>query len=200
MNYALIESEGRVSRKAVWGGEVASALLRLAGVLALTALTASPGANPSEFGGTLLSDVYTIVDERATIFNDVARVRFALGMKDPGGATGPTVPTQANWITLNRYHVRYIRADGRNTPGVDVPSGFDSAFTGTVSNQELTVGFELVRSIAKEQAPLGALRIDPAIITTLAEITFYGRDQTGREVSVTATIGINFGNFADPDA
>jgi hypothetical protein len=30
-------------------------------------------------------------------------------------------------------------------------------------------------------------------------VTFYGRDQTGREVSVTANILIDFGNFADPD-
>jgi hypothetical protein len=221
MNCARIGTDGRVSRKAVWGGEVGHPLLRLASVLVLTALTAScgdmsrqgtgssyliiqelqgaSGANPSDFGGTVLSDVFTVVDDRGTIFNDLARVRFALALKDPGGATSPTVPTQAQWITLNRYHVRYIRADGRNTPGVDVPSGFDSAFTGTVSNQELTVGFELVRSIAKTQAPLGALRTDPALITTIPEITFYGRDQTGREVSVVGQIGINFGNFADPE-
>jgi len=29
-------------------------------------------------------------------------------------------------------------------------------------------------------------------------VTFYGHDQTGREVSVTAKILVNFGNFADP--
>ena len=57
---------------------------------------------------------------------------------------------------------RFIRADGRNTPGVDVPYGFDGAFTATVSGGEPTVGFELVRHIAKEEAPLAALAFNAA--------------------------------------
>jgi hypothetical protein len=37
------------------------------------------------------------------------------------------------------------------------------------------------------------------IISTIARVTFYGRDQTGREVTVTGPqISVNFGNFADP--
>jgi hypothetical protein len=104
-----------------------------------------------------------------------------------------------NAITVDQYHVRFIRADGRNTPGVDVPSPFDGAFTGTVSNQELTVGFELVRHIAKEQAPLAALGHNSTIITTICEITFYGRDGAGREVSAVGQLMVNFGNFGDPE-
>jgi hypothetical protein len=30
-------------------------------------------------------------------------------------------------------------------------------------------------------------------------VTFYGRDLAGNDISVTGTLGINFGNFADPD-
>jgi hypothetical protein len=220
MNRAFIGSEGRISRKAVWGGEVGYPMLRLLGVLFLTALTAScgdvtregtgssylviqsfeaaSGAEPGSFSGTLNSDVVTIVDDVPGIFNDVARVNFALVMKDPGSTNGPSAPTSANWITLNRYHVQYIRADGRNTPGVDVPSGFDGAITGTVSDQNLSIAFELVRHIAKEQAPLAALARNPTIITTICEVTFYGRDQTGRDVSVKASLMVNFGNFGDP--
>ena len=220
MNRALIGPENRVSRKAVWGGEIGQPLLRLAGMLVLAALTAScgdvtrqgtgssyliiqelqaaSGAEPGAFSGTLNSDVVTVVEEVPTIFNDVARVRFSLAMKDPGSANGPTSPTPANFITMNRYHVRYFRADGRNTPGVDVPSAFDGAFSGTVGSTDLTIGFELVRHIAKEQAPLAALGRSPTIITTICEITFYGRDQTGRDVSVTGQLMINFGNFGDP--
>jgi len=37
------------------------------------------------------------------------------------------------------------------------------------------------------------------IISTIAEITFYGRDQTGRDVSVTAQMLVDFGNFGDPE-
>jgi hypothetical protein len=36
-------------------------------------------------------------------------------------------------------------------------------------------------------------------IHTLAEVTFYGSDQAGNEVSVAGLISVNFGDFADPD-
>jgi hypothetical protein len=211
--------DARVSRKTVWGGKV-KRLARLMAVLALTALSAScgdltrqgtgssyliigalegaSGADPGTFGGTLNSDVITIVDDSPTIFNDLGRVTLRLAMKDPGGAEVPTTPTSANFITINRYRVRYIRSDGRNTPGVDVPYGFDGAFTATVSG-ETTVGFELVRHIAKEEAPLQALARNRAvIISTITEVTFYGHDQTGREVSVTGQLLVSFGDFGDP--
>jgi hypothetical protein len=210
----------RVSRKAVWGGEVGG-LARLMAVLALTVLSAScgdltrqgtgsaylivtsleaaSGAEPGTFGATLNSDVITIVDSSATVFNDIGRVTFRLAMKDPGGTETPTTPTPANFITINRYRVRYVRSDGRNTPGVDVPYGFDGAFTATVSG-ETSIGFELVRHIAKEEAPLRALAFNTAvIISTITEVTFYGHDQTGREVSVSAQMLVSFGNFGDPN-
>jgi hypothetical protein len=209
-----------VNRKAVWGGELAQPL-RLVLALAVVALTAScgdltrqgtgssylivnqlvaaPGATPSQFSGTLNSDVITVVNDVPTVFNDVGRVTLSLAMKDPGGTSLPTSPTSANFITIDRYRVRYIRADGRNTPGVDVPSGFDGAFTGTVSDSGLTASFEIVRHLSKEQAPLAALaRNFAVIISTIAEVTFYGHDQTGREASVTAQILIDFGDFGDP--
>jgi len=209
-----------VSRKAVWGGGLATAL-RIAFALVLASLTAScgdvvrqgtgssyliistleaaPGSDPSKFAGTLNSDVVTVKDDTASVFNDIGRVTFTLAMKDAGGVDLPTSPTTNNFITVHRYHVRFIRADGRNTPGVDVPSPFDGAFTGTVGASDLSVSFELVRHIAKEQAPLAALAKNFAvIISTIAEITFYGQDQTGHEVSVTGTMLVNFGDFADP--
>jgi hypothetical protein len=152
------------------------------------------GADPGTFGGTLYSDVVTVVDDVPTIFSDLATATFELGMKDYA-----TAPTTNNAITLNRYHVRYIRADGRNTPGVDVPYGFDGAFSGTVRpGEDFSANFELVRHMAKGEAPLGALARNFVIIQTIAEITFYGRDQTGRDVSVTAQLTVQFGNFGDP--
>jgi hypothetical protein len=90
-----------------------------------------------------------------------------------------------------------VRTDGRNTAGVDVPHAFEGAFTITVSDQA-TIGFTLVRVVAKNEAPLATLRTSPVFIGTIAEVTFYGFDQTGRDVIATARIGVNFGNFADP--
>jgi hypothetical protein len=107
-------------------------------------------------------------------------------------------PTSNNFITVNRYRVVYTRADGRNTPGVDVPYPFDGAITVTVSGTA-TAGFTLVRHQAKVEAPLGALATNFVIVSTIADVTFYGQDQTGRAVSVTGRISVNFANFADPE-
>jgi hypothetical protein len=160
-------------------------------------LEAARGAEEDTFHTNLLSDVITIVDGNASYYNDLGKVQFSLGMKDPGVAGSPTSPTQANWITVNRYHVRFVRADGRNVQGVDVPYEFDGAFTVTVSGNA-EAGFTLVRNVAKIEAPLAALGRSFVIISTIAHVTFYGHDQTGREVSATAQISVDFGNFADP--
>ena len=161
-------------------------------------LVAASGAEPDTFVGVLHSDVVTVVDDHPTIFSDSGRVTFRLGLKDPGPSGSPNQPTQNQAITVDRYHVRFIRADGRNTPGVDVPYGFDGAFTATVS-ADTTVTFELVRHVAKAEAPLGALANNFTTISTIAEITFYGRDLTGHEVSAVGRLTVDFGNFADPD-
>lgn len=167
--------------------------------LIVNVLEGASGARPDEFGGTLLSDVITVVDDSATLFNDIGRVSLSLGLKDPGSATSPNVPTQNQAITVDRYRVRYVRADGRNTPGVDVPYGFDGAFTMTVTGGgAATVGFDLVRNTAKQEAPLAALARTPVLINSIAEVTFFGRDLTGREVSATGRISVTFGNFGDP--
>ena len=164
--------------------------------LIIGSLQGASGAMPDELGGTVFSDVLTVVDEVPTVYSDSGSVVFRLGLKDPGSSSNATSPTMNNAITVNRYRVRFIRADGRNVPGVDVPYGFDGAFTVTVF-EEAAAGFTLVRHQAKREAPLAALR-DGGHIATIAEVTFYGNDQTGREVSATAKIGVNFGNFGDP--
>jgi hypothetical protein len=116
--------------------------------------------------------------------------------------TSPLGPTTLNEITITRYRVNFVRSDGRNTPGVDVPYGFDGAFTLTVpATGSAQAGFDLVRHQAKAEPPLrnlvggGSARF----ISTIAEITFFGRDQAGNEVSVTGSINVNFGDWADPD-
>ena len=213
MTFVSVLSHDRL--KAVWGGKAALVLgLALAfstscgkvvrqgagnSFLIISVLDGASGAEPEEFGGTVMSDVLTIVDDVPTIFNDLGRVVFRLGLKDPGSPTSPTTPSQYDYITVDRYRVRYVRADGRNTPGIDVPYAFDGAFTVTVSEGDSTGSFELVRHVAKKEAPLGALASSGVIISTIAEITFYGHDQAGREVSETARMLVDFRNFADPD-
>ena len=205
-----------VSRKAVWGARAAALAALLAAVsgagcgevatkgtgnsfLIINSLEGASGAEPTDFGGTLWSDVQTIVDDAPTVFADNGRVSFRLALKNPGSPTSPNSPSQFDLITVERYHVTFIRADGRNTPGVDVPYPFDGAITATVDEGETIVTFELVRHLAKGEAPLRALIFNGVIISTIAEVTFYGRDVAGRAVSATARISANFGNFGDPE-
>jgi hypothetical protein len=162
-------------------------------------LEAASGAEPERFGGDLHSDVLTIKDGASTIYADPGRVGFRLGLKDPGSPASPNAPTSNNVITVTRYHVRYIRADGRNTPGVDVPYPFDGAFTVSVSDTA-DAAFTIVRAQSKAEAPLAALRTNLLVISVIAEVTFFGRDQTGRDVQATARIGIHFANHGDPES
>ena len=166
--------------------------------LVVSALEAASGAEPEEFSGDLSSDVLTVVDDVGTIFSDSGRVTLVLALKDPGPSGSPLTPTPNNAITIDRYRVKYIRSDGRNVEGVDVPYAFDGAFTATVF-EETQAAFTLVRSQAKAEAPLAALANSFLVLSTIAEITFYGHDQTGREVITTARIGVHFANFGDPE-
>jgi len=166
--------------------------------LVVSGLDAASGAEPDEFEGVLESDVVTVIEGNGSIFNDPARVRFVLALKDPGPSGSPLTPTPNNAITVDRYRVRYIRSDGRNVQGVDVPYAFDGAFTATVFD-ETEASFTLVRAQAKAEAPLAGLANSLLVLSTIAEITFYGHDQTGREVITTARMTVHFANFGDPE-
>ncbi len=171
--------------------------------LTIMSLAASSGATPDEFGASLHSDVLTNVEQTVngqtvtvpTIFNDNGTAAFSLVMKDQGTPASPAV---LNAVTITRYRVVYRRTDGRNTPGVDVPFPFDSGVTVTIGSDGGSTGFQLVRTSAKQEAPLRSLVNNPDIISTIADVTFYGRDQAGNDISATGSIGVEFGNFGDP--
>jgi hypothetical protein len=195
----FLASRFELSKKAVWGAAV-----RVAVVVAAAGAVSCSGAVYEGTGSSfLIVDALSSTSGNATVQSDVvsgggiapdvATVTLSLGLKDP---LAPSSPTQS--ITIDRYRVVYTRADGRNTPGVDVPHPFDSAMTLTVSGSS-TATFTLVRQVAKAEAPLGSLATSPVIISTVAEVTFFGRDQAGREASVSGRLGVDFGNFADAD-
>jgi len=172
--------------------------------LVIDSLTGASGGTggASTFSGTLFSDVLTLVTTPEpcapttpcpTVFADSGQAAISMASKDYTVA-----PSTNNQVTITRYHVEYTRADGRNTPGVDVPYAFDGAVTATVSGGiSATFDFEIVRHVAKMETPLVQLIQNPKIITTIANITFYGRDVTGNDISVTGSILIEFGNFGD---
>ena len=176
----------------------------------ITRLSASSGADPDKLSEHLYSDVITVVRTTPpgtkteigvpTIFADNGSVAMIIVLKDQGTAGITAEPTLLNQVMITRYRVTYRRTDGRNTPGVDVPYPFEYGVTFTVPEKDIvTAGFELVRHTAKKEAPLAALTSSPVIISTIADVTFYGKDLAGNDVSVTGSIGVDFGNFGDPD-
>ena len=175
--------------------------------LVIASLQAAQGNHNTQFFSSLTSDVLTLVSSPApctttspcpTVFGDVGQATLRLSLKDIGTPANPTVPTANNDVTVDRYHVSYRRADGRSTPGVDVPFGFDGAATGTVtSGTPLTLGFTLVRNSAKIESPLVQLVTSPNTISAIADVTFYGHDQVGNEINVTGSLDVAFGNFGD---
>jgi hypothetical protein len=170
--------------------------------LVLDSLEAAPGNDPGSIGNFLLSDVAVETDPCSAAspcwFNDVGTASLRVALKNPGDATNPAAPTTFNDVTVTRVHVAYRRADGHNTPGVDVPYAFDGAATGTIpAGGTAALTFEIVRHDAKRESPLIELANSSTIITTIADVTFYGTDQAGNEVTVTGSIQVDFGNFAD---
>lgn len=159
---------------------------------ALLASSVTKAGQVGTFVNTLQSDVLT----KGSIFEDPGQVTMHLDMRDVS-----QTPTSNNNITFTRYRVEYRRTDGRNVEGVDVPYSFEGASTFTVpSSGSVTAGFILVRVQSKLEPPLITLEGDGGsiVISTIANVTFYGKDQTGVDVSVTGSISVNFSDWGDP--
>ena len=190
-------------RKAVWGRRAALAVVcasalsagcgdairqgRGPAALVLDSLTgASTGS--TTFSNVVASDVL----RGGGVLEDQGRAALRVQMKDAAVA-----PTANNAVTITRYRVTYLRADGRNTPGVDVPYPFDGAVTATVTGTS-SIGFTLVRIQAKLEEPLRGLSFDGGanVISTFAQVTFYGTDTVGNAVSVSGQIEVNFSDWA----
>jgi len=176
--------------------------------LVIDTLTASRGgASSSQASAVLSSDVLTLVTTGGTcttnnpcptLFGDGGNVTLRLAPKDIGTPASPATPTSNNEVLITRVHVSYRRTDNRNVEGVDVPFSFDTAATGTVpATGSLTLGFDLVRSQAKQDPPLMALESNGVVISTIADVTFYGQDRTGNNINATGSIAVNFANWGD---
>ena len=195
---------------------ILSTIRRLAVISACVVTTASCGSDMLRTGRApvylvvsnitpqgLLSDVQVLVDQTVngvtvqvpSIANDNVTVTLRAELKNPTVAG-----TALNSVTLTRYRVVFMRTDGRNTPGVDVPFGFDGGLGVTIpAGGSANAQFEIVRHQSKLEPPLANLaRLGgQALISTIAEITFFGHDQNGNEVSVTGRVDVHFGDFPD---
>ena len=145
----------------------------------------------------LFSDVcFSTTGTGCAVFNDNGVVTMRAYPKDPSQFSA-----DINSVVFERYRVTYVRADGRNVEGVDVPYAFDGAanFTVPISGDDVERGFVVVRHQAKVETPLRELigSSNFAIISVLARIDFYGRDGAGRTVTATAYLNITFADFGN---
>ena len=170
--------------------------------LTVESMSATPGGGGAQ-SAFLMSDVQVLVDQTVngvttkvpTIFNDTVTASIRSNEKNPDA-----VATLISGVTLTRYHVEFRRTDGRNTPGVDVPFAFDGGLGVNIGPGSIAqVTIDLVRHQAKLEPPLKNLASigGQGFISTIAEITFYGRDQNGNEIAVTGRIDVQFGDFGD---
>ena len=178
-------------------------------IIVVDALEAASGATPGTMGGFLLSDVQTLVDQQVngvavrvpTIFNDVGQATMRIIPKDAGNGSNSLAPTPYNSVTITRYRIEFVRADGRNIQGVDVPFPVEGAVTATIGSGASVVPFEMVRHQQKLEQPLRSLATfgGRLFISTIAEITFYGADQVGNNIQAKGTISVSFSDYADPN-
>ncbi len=170
--------------------------------------TFAGGEGTGTEGDVLLSDV-------SPDFNDDAVVTVMLFRKHP--SVDGSTPLED--VRLHSYQVRYFRTDGHSVEGVDVPHRITGPLATTIlhapdAEGEATaeVVVTLVRHQAKHEPPLvnlvginrattGSL-IFPGIgiITTVAEITIYGRQvTTGEPLSATGRVQVTFADFANEE-
>lgn len=161
---------------------------------------ASEGATAAS-GDDLFSDVCQGDASDPTIttcvvVNDNGVVEMLAHLKDQ------TLPLNnspnINDVIFERYHVTYVRADGRNVPGVDVPYPWDGVtnFTVRADGTAVTRAFMVVRQQAKLEPPLVQLAGGGALVlSTLAQIDFYGHDVAGRTIKVTGYLNVTFADF-----
>ncbi len=104
-----------------------------------------------------------------------------------------------NNLVFDRYRVTFIRADGRNTPGIDVPYPFDGMMTFHVpaDTNEYTKIFVVVRHQTKLEPPIANLAGNGGaiIISAMAQVDFYGKDLAGNTVTARGFLTVSFGDF-----
>ncbi|MGH9320752.1 MAG: hypothetical protein ACRD3V_12815 [Vicinamibacteria bacterium] len=162
------------------------------------------GASDADFEGAgdtvtdLFSDVCFADEDHppCTIFNDNGVVTMRAIPKDRTQLSG-----EMNAATFTRYRVTYVRADGRNVQGVDVPYSFDGAINFTVpfGGDDVERAFIVVRHQAKAETPLRELALGAraGILSVIAQIDFFGADTAGRSIHVTGYLNITFADFGN---
>lgn len=184
-----------------WARENGTGLL-----MTIADIQGAPGSTGQEAGDILFSDVSQWI-------NDDAVVTVSLFRKNPN-VQGST-PLED--VRLESYAVRYFRTDGHSVEGVDVPNRITGPLNAVLLHAPTAINeatenitINVVRHTAKRESPLiNMIGILPTItrsislpgqgiISTVAEITVYGRQvTTGEALSATGTFQVVFADFVD---
>jgi len=159
------------------------------------------GDSGGEGGGSgtsdvLNSDIFPVFNDNATIELDVI----------PKNQSADLELGRLNDVVLESYEVRYVRSDGLDREGVDVPYRITGGMSAMIpAGETASASIVVVRHQAKEEPPLRNLRFlegtgaggGTDIVTIIARITVFGRTTSGKGVSATGSLQINFADFAD---
>ena len=183
-----------------WAKQNDSAILFEIGQIVAVSNTAAAGTS----GNVLYSDVSKVI-------NDDLQLVINIFQKNPN----ITASSPNNHVYLDSYRVRFFRTDGRNVEGVDVPLSITGPLSLRIhtpssgTEQEVTVNITAVRQQAKLEPPLRNLLGGPVslpgstnsggaiVLTTVAEVTVFGRTLTGSNVTATGRIQVTFADFVD---
>lgn len=168
-----------------------------ASFLVITSLTGNDLAGKAG-STTVFSDVIT----NGSIINDSAvAVVTAL-------TYNPTEDSEAHDITyymnviVDQVDVEFMRTDGKNTEGVDVPYHFSQPMNMLVEvDKTASIPFILIRHVAKMESPLIQLRDFPSeevVLQLVAKVTMHGKDLAGHRIApVSGYLTVWCANFAD---
>ncbi len=107
-------------------------------------------------------------------------------------------------VIVDQIDVEFMRTDGRNVEGVDVPYRFTQPLNMLVPVDEtIEIPFVLIRHVAKLEMPLLALRETPSqsfVLQLVAKVTLHGKDLGGHRVApVSGYVSVWCADFADPE-
>ncbi len=149
----------------------------------------------NEDSTTVFSDVIT----NGSIFNDNAVALVSALTYNPSDDYDITYYMN---VIVDQIDVEFMRTDGRNVQGVDVPYSFTQPVNMIVpQGEDVDIPFVLIRHVAKLEAPLFALREVPnqgKVLQLVAKVTLHGKDLSGHRVApVSGYLSVWCGNFAD---
>lgn len=107
-------------------------------------------------------------------------------------------------VIVDQIDVEFMRTDGRNVEGVDVPYRFTQPINMIVPvDEEVEIPFIIIRHVAKLEAPLFALReitSQGVVLQLVAKVTLHGKDLGGHRVApVSGYLSVWCSNFADSE-